>query len=226
MEKTKFFSKDKFFNKERWLHYLETLKYALYVITHPFDGFWDLTHEKRGSLSAATTIFILVLLTNVWKVQYTSFIFNHVQWEYYNVFMDLIPMIIIFAIWCVSNWSLTTLMDGKGKLGQIYMGTAYAMTPFVLIQIPMIIISHFITEDEKSYYIILDKVSLIWCVLLIIAAMMMIHDYELGKCIFSIIITIVGMMVIVFLILMFFSLITQSFGYVISLYKELSFRMF
>ena len=31
--------------KETYVHYLATLKFALYCITHPLDGFWDLTHE-------------------------------------------------------------------------------------------------------------------------------------------------------------------------------------
>ena len=34
-------------NKEKYSRYFGSLKYALYVITHPLDGFWDLTHEKR-----------------------------------------------------------------------------------------------------------------------------------------------------------------------------------
>ena len=31
--------------KEKWQRYTETLKYAKHVMFHPFDGFWDLTHE-------------------------------------------------------------------------------------------------------------------------------------------------------------------------------------
>ena len=45
-------------NKEKYSRYFGSLKYALYVITHPLDGFWDLTHEKRGSIAAANTIVI------------------------------------------------------------------------------------------------------------------------------------------------------------------------
>ena len=43
-------------NKQAWTRYWESLRYSLYVLTHPFDGFWDLTHEKRGSLAAANTV--------------------------------------------------------------------------------------------------------------------------------------------------------------------------
>ena len=55
-------------------NYIQSLKFALYCITHPFDGFWDLTHEKRGSIAAANTILILTLIVRIMKLQYTSFI--------------------------------------------------------------------------------------------------------------------------------------------------------
>jgi hypothetical protein len=28
-----------------YTRFFKTLRFALYVIVHPFDGFWDLTHE-------------------------------------------------------------------------------------------------------------------------------------------------------------------------------------
>ena len=34
-------------------HFGKTLKYSLHCIVSPFDGFWDLTHENRGSISAS-----------------------------------------------------------------------------------------------------------------------------------------------------------------------------
>ena len=55
--------------------YLASLKYALYVITHPFDGFWDLNRENRGSMAAAHTLLALFLLTYVLKLMYTNFQF-------------------------------------------------------------------------------------------------------------------------------------------------------
>ena len=48
-----------------WRRYIASLRYSLHVITHPFDGFWDLVHEKRGSLAAAHTFLALFLITYV-----------------------------------------------------------------------------------------------------------------------------------------------------------------
>ena len=129
--------------KETWKRYLASLKFALYCITHPFDGFWDLTHEKRGTYAAANTILILTLIARVAKLRYTSFLFLTVYWEGINIFLYLASVLFPLLLWVVGNWALTTLFDGKGKLGQVYMGTCYALTPYPLMQFPLMIFSNF-----------------------------------------------------------------------------------
>ena len=54
--------------KESWTRYRESLRYSLHVITHPFDGFWDLIHEKKGPLAAAHTFLFLFLVVRVMKL--------------------------------------------------------------------------------------------------------------------------------------------------------------
>lgn len=211
--------------KETYSHYFNTLKYALYVITHPLDGFWDLTHEKRGSLAAANTIVVLTLLVTIMKLQFTSFLFMQVYWEGINILLYIGGVVFPLALWCVGNWGLTTLFDGKGKLSQIYMGTAYALTPFVLIQFPMIIFSNLVTADEGAFYSVAATLSLLWVGILILCAMMEIHEYSLSKTIFFTIASLFSMLVIIFILLLFFSLISQGISYFNSIAKEIMFRM-
>lgn len=211
--------------KETYVHYFATLKFALYCITHPLDGFWDLTHEKRGSIAAANTILILTLVVRVMKLRYTSFIFMTVYWEGINIFLYLASILFPLALWVVGNWALTTLFDGKGKLGQVYMATCYALTPYPLMQFPLMIFSNFVTVDERQFYTVLSGVSLVWAALLILAAMMQIHEYSLGKNILFTIASLFAMLVMVFILLLFFSMITQGISYFISLGREILFRL-
>lgn len=218
--------KEKLCNKEGWLHYRDTLRYSLHCCVRPFDGFWDLTHEKRGSMAAANTIVVLVLLTNLIKLGYTSFIFGAVNWDEVNMILTIAQFLAPFIIYCVANWCLTTLFDGKGKLSDIWMGTAYAMTPYVLIQIPLVILSNFVTEEEGAFYEYFGYFSLIWCAMLIVASVMMIHDFLLGKAFLALVFSAVGMLIIVFILVLFFSLISDGFSYFYSIYKETVFRMY
>ena len=201
------------------------MKFALYCSTHPLDGFWDLTHEKRGTYAAANTILLLTLLCRVLKLQYTSFVIQTVYWEGVNIFLYLASILFPLALWVVGNWALTTLFDGKGRLGQVYMATCYALLPYPLIQFPLIIFSNFVTVDEREFYSVLSAVSLIWALGWIVLAMGQIHEYSMGKNVLFTVASIFAMLVIVFILLLFFSMISQGVAYFISLGKELMFRL-
>lgn len=212
-------------DKETWRRYFGSLKFALYCTTHPLDGFWDLTHEKRGTIAAANTILILTLLTRILELQYTSFIFNAVYWPTVNIFLYIAGILFPLALWCVGNWALTTLFDGKGRLSQVYMATCYALTPYPLIRIPMIIFSNVITSDEGAFYMVLCTLAVVWAALLIVSAMIQIHEYKLGKTILFTIATLFAMLVMVFILLLFFSMISQGVSYFVSLAREIMYRM-
>lgn len=211
--------------KESFHHYIATLKFSLYCMTHPLDGFWDLTHEKRGSMAAANTILILTLLARIMNLQFTGIIYQVVYWEGINIFLYLASVLFPLALWCVGNWALTTLFDGKGTLKQVYMATCYAITPYPLMQFPLIIFSNITTMDEKQFYTVLSGLALVWCGILIISAMMEIHEYKVSKTILCSIGTIFAMLVMVFLLLLFFSMISQGISYFVSLYREIMFRL-
>jgi len=128
-------------------------------------------------------------------------------------------------LWTVANWSLTTLMDGKGRMFEIYMAVCYALTPYVIINVIMIILSQFITFEEGAIYWVLAGFSALWTGLLILAAMMMVHDYSVLKTVLSSLLTVVGMGVMVFVFVIFFSLVSDAVAYFMSLYKEILFRL-
>lgn len=215
----------KFTEKETYVHFWKTLKYAFHIIFHPADGFWDLIHEKRGSYGAATFILLMTLLARVWQIQFTSFLVQEIQWAKINIFMECATILFPFAIFCICNWGTTTLFDGKGHLGEIYMGTAYALTPYPLIQIPLIVISNFLNMEEIAFYDVFVGLALVWCLILIFMAMMMIHQYSAGKTLLFCIITVFAMLIFIFIMLLFFSMISQGVAYFVSLAKEIMFRL-
>ncbi len=211
--------------RDSWERYIDSLKFALYCCTHPLDGFWDLTHEKRGTYAAANTILILTLVTRVMKLRYTSFIFLNVYWEELNMIVYLGSVLFPLALWVIGNWASTTLFDGKGRLGQVYMATCYGLAPWPLVQIPLMILSNFVTVDEAEFYSMLSVISLLWCAMLIIAAMGQIHEFSLGKNLLFTVVSLFAMLVMIFILLLFFSMISQGVAYFISIGKEILFRV-
>lgn len=213
-------------NKAAYDRFFKSLRYALYVIVHPFDGFWDLTHEKRGSLAAANFILILTLITDVFRLEFTTFQFIKVNYERINFFTEMLGILLPFLIFVITNWALTTLFDGKGTLKDVYIASAYALTPYPLIVIPNTILSNVLAEEEDTFNYFFHDFSIVWAALLFICAMMMVHAYTIGKTILCIIFSIIGMAIVIFLLLLFFSLISDGVSYFYSLYKELIFRLY
>ncbi len=205
--------------------YAQSMRYALHVITHPFDGFWDLTHEHRGSLAAANTFLILFLLTRVLKLLCTSFQFISAPVQHINIFEEMGSLLLPFLILCLANWAMTTLFDGKGRFIDIYMAMCYALVPYVLIQLPMVLLSNVLTFEEASFYSVMLSVSVIWCVFLVFVGLMEVHDYGPGKTLVFLVVTVVGACVIIFLLLVFFSLLSDAFGFFVSFYREASYRL-
>jgi len=218
-------SMDKPAKSSGFSRYLASLRYALYVITHPFEGFWDLNREKKGSMAAAHTFFILFLLTYVLKLMYTNFQFIMVPVQYINVYQRMASLALPFLVLCLANWALTTLFDGKGRFKDIYMGMCYALVPYFLIQLPCILLSHMLAYDEAEFYSVLISFSEIWCAFLMFVALMEIHDFGPGKTLISIVATVIGAMVILFLVLVFISLLSDAFSFFASLYREARFRL-
>lgn len=213
-------------NKQSVKRYTDSLRYALYVITHPFDGFWDLTHEKRGSMAVAHTLLILTFLTNLWSMRFVSFLFNDVRWERVNIWSQVLGILAPLLLYVVANWCLTTLFDGKGRMSDVYMGMCYSLTPYILIMNPLTIISNFVTTEEGAFLAYFEYLAYAWVVWLILVSVMQIHDYSLMKAILAIAFSVVGMMIIVFLVMLFFSLISDAVAFFISVGKEILFRIY
>ena len=212
--------------RAKWDKYVASMKYAKYVLFHPFDGFWDLTHEKRGTLAAATTYLALFLITRVVQLLFTNFQFINAPLQYINIFEQAASLLLPFLILCLANWSMTTLFDGKGRFSDIYIAMCYALVPYTLIQLPMVFVSNFISFDEAAFYNVLISFSNIWCVFLVFIGLMQVHDYSPSKTLVFLVVTGVGALIIIFLLLVFFSLLGDAASYFISLYREIAFRLY
>ena len=126
------------------------LRYSLYLSIHPFKGFWDLKHEKKGNPCSAGAILALVVLSFVLGKQFTGFIFTAGDSKSFNLWIQIAGVLAPFALWCISNWCIITLVDGEGRLVDIFMASAYALIPLVLTNIPAIVFSRLLSQEEAG----------------------------------------------------------------------------
>ena len=201
----------------------EEFCYGLHLIFHPFDGYWDLKHEKRGSMRAAVTFVVLTILAFYYQSIGQGYYYNP-QGVYGTIFSQMFSVLIPFVLFIVANWCFTTLFDGEGSLKDIFIAAAYGLYPLPLFIVISTILTNVLVGTEAQITSMLVVIAAIWMVLLIIIGMQVTHDYSMGKNILTIIATIVGMVFIMFIILLFTSLITKMTSFVTTITSEISYR--
>ena len=202
----------------------QEILYANHLIFHPFDGYWDLKHEKRGSMRGALFYLVFAIVTFTYQSAGSSYIFNP-HGNYSSILVQIISVVVPLVLWVVGNWCLTTLMEGEGSLKDIFIATCYALAPLPLLIIPATICTNFLTSTEAALVTLLESFAFLWVGILIFVGTMVTHDYSLFKNIITCIGTIVAMVFIMFLALLFTTLLTNVIGFITALVTELSYRI-
>ncbi len=202
----------------------EELLFAFHLIFHPFDGYWDLKHEKRGSLRAALIILGLTVLTFAYQAVGQSYL-NNPSISYTSIFMQLASLLVPLLLFVTANWCLTTLFEGEGSFKDVFIASCYSLTPVVLIIPVTTLMTHVVTASETGFITLITTVAYVWLFFLLFFGTMVTHDYSMVKNIGTILGTILGMVVIMFVVALFSNLLVQMMSFISNLISEIQFRM-
>lgn len=198
---------------------------STYVIFHPADGFYSMKYEKRGRTGIIFINVILFWLSFTFQKQYAGFAMNENDPMSFNILTDFVMVIAVFLLWCLGNWSVTTLMDGEGSFKDIAMATAYSLTPIIMVFIPATIISNVMVYNEKEFYFLVIGIAVVWSVMLLFMGILSVHNYTVSKTVITVILTFIAVLIIIFLIGLMSSLIQQIFIFFRSIYTEIIYRL-
>ena len=202
----------------------QEIAYGFHIIFHPFDGFWDLKHEKRGSVRGAIFFIVLAIATFYYQAIGQGYLLDPYAslaslWA--QVFGVLVPLF----LFVLANWCLTTLFEGEGSFKDIFVAAGYCLLPIPLLVIPTTIYSNFCISTETDIIGFISTFAFIWLGLLLFFGTMVTHDYSMGKNIITVIGTVVGMVFIMFLAVLFTTLVGKIVGLVTNIVDEIQYRL-
>ena len=203
---------------------MEELLYAVHVMTHPFDGYWDLKHEKRGSVRSAYIILVVTILAFFYQTVGTGYIFAG-DVAVVDVFGTLASVALPLLLWVIANWCLTTLFDGEVTLKDVFIASCYALTPLPIFIIPTTFISNFLVAEEATTISLVNGIAFAWLGVLIFFGMMITHGYPIWKAAITAVGTIVGMVFIMFIAVLFSTLVTKVVSFVYNIIDEIQYRV-
>jgi hypothetical protein len=202
----------------------EELLYGFYVILHPFDGFWDLKHEKRGSVRAALVFIVITVLTFFYEAIGAGYVINP-QGSFTTVWAQAISVLVPFLLFAVANWCLTTLFEGEGSFKDIVVAMSYSLLPLPMLIIPATIMSNVVISNEVKLLNLLTSAAFIWVGILLFFGTQVTHDYSLGKNMLTIFGTLIGMIFIMFIGILFTTLLGKIVSLISNIIIEITYRL-
>ena len=142
-----------------------------------------------------------------------------------TIWSTAISVLIPLILFVVANWCLTTLFEGEGSFKDILIACSYSLLPVPLLLIPATILSNVVTTSELGIVTMISTISFIWLGILIFFGTQVTHDYTMGKNIITILGTAVGMVFIMFIVLLFSTLIGKMISLITNIVTELQYRM-
>jgi len=202
----------------------QDMRLTKHILAHPFDTYQDIKHLKQSSYLTASLLYLSVLIVSVFEIYATGFIFQTVDINSFNLLVYMITFLGSLGLFVFANYLVATITNGEGFFKDIYLSTAHALIPYVIITPLLAIISNGLTYNELIVYQLLDGLRYVWSGVLIIFMIKEIHNYDVKALIKNIFLTLFTMVMIILMSFLLYILVSQFINYIESIIREVSIR--
>lgn len=201
------------------------IRHVFYTMFHPVNGFDQIKWEKKGSVAACCLILLVFFLSNVFDQVLTGFIFNTFNPDRISVPSIFLITIGGFAIVYVSNWAAGSLMFSEGENRDIFITLCYTLVPYTIFDLIYILLTNFANLEVAAFLTALLVIGFLWSGFILVVGMYYVHQFTFGELLLNLLLTAIGIAIILFLLLLGYSLIQQIITFVVTIYNEIVFRL-
>ncbi|WP_408007667.1 YIP1 family protein [Pseudalkalibacillus sp. A8] len=214
-----------FWHKFKKIEIISHLLHIFRMLRHPIDGYYELKTNERASVFSATLLLLFLFVVHVFAIFETNALFSDVDSKRVNLLTELYKVYIPLFAWVICNYLISTINDGIGKLKNVYIGTVYALSPYLVFSIPLTLMSKGLTNMEVVIYDFSKKAIILWSGFLLFMMVKEIHSYEIGQTIKNMVLSVAGMLVLGIISFILFGLSNQVIDFMYSIFQEVKLRV-
>ena len=203
----------------------EGAKQCRYTMFHPVNGFDQIKWNNAGSMLFCMMILLAFFLVRVFDEALMGFIFNTANPEEISVPSIFLISMGGFAICYAANWAVSSLMFTEGKSRQVFIMLCYTLVPYTICDLIYIFASNFTNLEMKAFLTAIRVVGLFWSGLILLVGEYYIHQLTAAKVFLNLLLTAAGVVILLFLLLLGYSLIQQIYAFLYTIYNEIAFRL-
>jgi tetratricopeptide (TPR) repeat protein len=212
-------------DKLRSIKLVDDFLFMFRFIRQPIDSFYYIKKGLRGSLPFAFILYGAVIVIRILTLYGTGFIFSPYGnfWEI-RVVDEIITVVGLLLLWNVANYLVSTISDGEGRVRDVVIGTAYSLFPYILIALPVALISNVLTLNEVFLYSFALNLMWLWIAIMLFIMVMEIHNYTFAETVKNILVTFFTMSLILLTGYILYVLFNHLYEFVLAVIQELRLR--
>jgi hypothetical protein len=203
---------------------MDEMKYCLYSIRRPVYAFDGIKWADKGSVHAGFIIIGLFFLISVLTAQLTGFIFNYQNPDKFSMLSVLAVTAGGFGVVFAAHYAASSVLPSEATVRQAFITMAYSLLPYILCQVVYIIASNFVSLEMGVFLNLIRIVGISWSGLVLILGMYQTHRLSFGLILANLALTALGTIIVVFFMVLLYSLFQQLYMFFYTIFSEIMFR--
>ena len=195
------------------VYVLKELKHTGRFCKKTQDAVYEVKYHGAASIWTALVLFVWFIILQILTVVTTGYLFSSATVYNTNGWNMVLTSTGVLLLLVLCNYFVSTVTDGEGKLKYCFISFIYALAPYLIMALPVCIISNVLTFNESFLYTFLQIVMYGWSAVCVFRAVMELHDYSVGKTIKNLLLTVFAFAMVLLFFVVIRMLLAQLFGY-------------
>ncbi len=195
------------------------------ILRHPIDSLYYLNRGERGSVLSASIVYLIGLVVCILDMLCRGFIFSFARFKTSSPLFIPMAYVAVLGLFILGNYMVSSINDGKGTFKQVYITTAYALSPYICVTPFIVALTYVLTLNEAFLVVFPWAVTLIWLFVVLFITLSETHAYSFKATVKNLLLTIFFMLVCVVVIALVYIFWKQIFIFVGKIIGEVSYRV-
>lgn len=197
------------------------IMYSFYTLLHPADTLEGIRYNRtRINMAVPFLIFLIAYVVRIAYLYIVHFPLASIELEDVNLVFEAVKLWIVPISWVPASFMATSISGGESKVRELTFTSALSLTPFIVINTPLMFLSNILSKTQRSWYGIFSALAYLGMVLIMFLTMMILNNYTLGKTVGMMFASAFMMLVIWLVALLCYVLTGRMIQFVISLVNE------
>ena len=106
-----------------------------------------------------------------------AYLLPELRWEEANLLVEVLRIVVPWLLWAAASYGVSTLFDGEGTFRGVMRTTAFCLVPYIVFAVPIALMSHGMTAQERGLYETLWGIVFYWVLLLLVLQVYSVHNF-------------------------------------------------